>query len=63
MYIFPVVPATDSEQYLLSGITAFQIAAGLTAGEKLLAVRRKPPHSLSCSLWLMLFVDIVHMEL
>ena len=37
--------------------------AGLTAAKKMIAVRWKPPHSLSMSQWCLTFLDIIYLEI
>ncbi len=37
--------------------------AGLTAAEKMVATRWKPPHTLTCRQWALTFLDIVYLEL
>ena len=39
------------------------ILAGLTAAKKMIAVRWKPPHTLSIRQWILTFLDIIYMEL
>ena len=39
------------------------LLAGLTAGKKLVAMRWKPPHSLSYRAWILTYMDIVYLEL
>lgn len=39
------------------------LLAGLTAAKKLLATRWKPPHSLCFRAWLLMYLDIVYLEL
>lgn len=39
------------------------ILAGLTAAKKLIAIRWKPPHSLTTQSWILSFLDVIYLEL
>lgn len=63
----PCLPATlilnDLSDLVLTLDKKRALLAGLTAGKKLVATRWKPPHSLSFRAWIMMYLDIVYLEL
>ena len=59
----PVVLLNDTSSLQISKCQKRIVLAGLTAAKKMVAVRWKPPHTLTIKQWLLTFLDIVYMEL
>ena len=53
----------DLSQLGLNSLKSRLFLAGLTAAKKLVATRWKPPHTLARRAWVLMFLDIVYLEL
>lgn len=58
-----VLLLNDVSQLHLRAAQKHVFFSGLTAAKKLLALRWKPPHTLSFRQWALTFLDIVYLEL
>lgn len=59
----PVLILNDLSSLCISKLEKCVVLSGLTAAKKMIAVRWKPPHSISKKQWLMTLFDIIHMEI
>ena len=59
----PVLLLIDLSQVNITKLKKRTVLAGLTAAKKLIALRWKPPHSLTIRHWALTFLDVVFLEL
>ena len=59
----PVLLLNDFSSLSMSKELKCIVLAGLTAAKRMLAVRWKPPHSLSRRQWLLAFLDVIYLEI
>lgn len=59
----PVLLLIDLSEINITKLKKRTVLAGLTAAKKLVAVRWKPPHSLTIRQWALTFLDVIYLEL